>query len=262
MRWLVYTSLKFRTIVVFLAAAMTALGVLQLKDTPVDVFPEFAPPRVEIQTPALGLSATEVEEFITVPLEQQLAGLPGLDTVRSSSVEQLSSITLIFNRGTNMLKARQRVQEQLQTVAPTLPSWAMPPFMMQPLSSTSRTLKIGVSSKRYSLIELSSIARHTIRQRLLRVPGVANVGIWGQRKEQRIVQVDPARLAANNASLDQVMEATANSLAAPLSRRSSATSASRTRTGSVCCFAISAASPPATRRSSVTLSSTTAPGCS
>jgi CzcA family heavy metal efflux pump len=216
MRWLVYTSLKFRTIVVFLAAAMTALGVLQLKDTPVDVFPEFAPPRVEIQTPALGLSATEVEEFITVPLEQQLAGLPGLDTVRSSSVEQLSSITLIFNRGTNMLKARQRVQEQLQTVAPTLPSWAMPPFMMQPLSSTSRTLKIGVSSKRYSLIELSSIARHTIRQRLLRVPGVANVGIWGQRKEQRIVQVDPARLAANNASLDQVMEATANSLAAPL----------------------------------------------
>jgi CzcA family heavy metal efflux pump len=216
MRWLVATSLKFRTIVVFLAIAMTALGISQLRDTPVDVFPEFAPPRVEVQTPALGLSSAEVEEFITVPLEQQLNGLPGLDVIRSSSVEQLSSITLIFNRGTNLMKARQRVQEQLQTVAPNLPSWAMPPFMMQPLSSTSRTMKIGISSDKYSLIELSTIVRHTIRQRLLRIPGVANVGIWGQRKETRYVQIDPARLAANNASIDDVMTATSNALAAPL----------------------------------------------
>ena len=216
MRWLVATSIKFRTIVVFLAVAMTALGISQLRDTPVDVFPEFAPPRVEVQTPALGLSAAEVEEFITVPLEQQLNGLPGLDVVRSSSVEQLSSITLIFNRGTNLIKARQRVQEQLQTVAPQLPSWAMPPFMMQPLSSTSRTMKIGISSDKYNLIELSTIVRHTMRQRLLRVPGVANVGIWGQRKEQRLVQIDPGRLAANNASIDDVMVATSNALAAPL----------------------------------------------
>jgi CzcA family heavy metal efflux pump len=216
MRWLVATSLKFRTIVVFLAIAMTALGISQLRDTPVDVFPEFAPPRVEVQTPALGLSAAEVEEFITVPLEQQLNGLPGLDVIRSSSVEQLSSITLIFNRGTNLMKARQRVQEQLQTVAPNLPSWAVPPFMMQPLSSTSRTMKIGISSDKYSLIELSTIVRHTIRQRLLRVPGVANVGIWGQRKETRYVQIDPERLAANDASIDDVMTATSNALAAPL----------------------------------------------
>jgi len=216
MRWLVEQSLRFRSIVVFLAAASMVFGVAQLRGAPVDVFPEFAPPRVEIQTPCLGLSASEVEEFITVPLEQQLNGVPGLDTIRSSSVPQLSSITLIFEHGTNLLEARQLVQERLTTVVPTLPTWAAPPQLLQPLSSTSRTMKIGISSKELSLIELSGIFRHTIRQRLLRVPGVANVAVWGQRKEQRQVLVDPERLREHNVSVNEVMEVTANALEAVL----------------------------------------------
>ena len=92
MRWIVSSSLKFRSLVVFVAAAMMFFGAAQLRDTPVDVFPEFAPPRVEIQTPCLGLSAEEVEELVTVPLEEQLNGVPGLDVMRSKSVPQLSSI--------------------------------------------------------------------------------------------------------------------------------------------------------------------------
>src|SRR5918996_4817898 len=216
MRALVGASLRFRFLVCFAAAAVTLAGVSQLRTTPVDVFPEFAPPRVEIQTPTLGLSATEVEEFVTVPLEHQLNGVPGLDVIRSSSVPQLSSITLIFERGTDLLEARQLVQERLAAVTPSLPSWAVPPFMMQPLSSTSRVMKIGLTSETLSLIEMSTIVRHTIRQRLLRVPGVANVAIWGQRKESRHVLVDPARLAANDVSVQDVMEATSNALAAPL----------------------------------------------
>ena len=216
MRWIVQQSLKFRSMVVFLAAASMVFGVAELRGTPVDVFPEFAPPRVEIQTPCLGLSSSEVEEFITVPLEQQLNGVPGLETIRSSSVPQLSSITLIFDHGTDLLEARQLVQERLTTVVPTLPTWAAPPQLLQPLSSTSRTMKIGISSKELSLIELSGIFRHTIRQRLLRVPGVANVAVWGQRKEQRQVLVDPERMLAHNVSVDEVMEVTANSLDAVL----------------------------------------------
>ncbi len=220
MRWIVQTSLRFRALVVFLAAGLMFFGVAALRDTPIDVFPEFAPPRVEVQTPAIGLSAAEVEELITVPLEEQLNGVPGLDIIRSDSVEQLSSINLIFDHGADLLKARQLVQERLAVVAPTLPTYAVPPFMMQPLSSTSRTMKIGLSTSTLSLIELSSIARHTIRQRLLRVPGVANVAIWGQRKEQRQVRVDPERMQAKGVSVDQVLEATADSLDAPLLKHS------------------------------------------
>jgi CzcA family heavy metal efflux pump len=217
MRWIVASSLRFRFLVVLAAVALMVFGAAELRrDAQVDVFPEFAPPRVEIQTPTLGLSAAEVEEFVTVPLEHQLNGIPELDVLRSSSVPQLSSITLIFERGTDLLEARQLVQERMATITPSLPSWAVPPSIMPPLSSTSRVLKIGLSSDRYSLIEMSSIARHTIRQRLLRVSGVANVAIWGQRKEQRLVLVDADRMRAHRVSVDRIMEVTSTALDAPL----------------------------------------------
>src|SRR5919109_60320 len=107
MRWIVGRSLRFRWLVVFAAAALMVFGIAQIPSTKVDVFPEFAPPRVEIQTIALGNSSNEVEELITVPIEQQLNGLPDLEALRSKSVAQLSSIQLIFERGTDELRARQ-----------------------------------------------------------------------------------------------------------------------------------------------------------
>ena len=187
---------------------MMLLGFVQLQKMPVDAFPEFAPPRVEIQTPCLGLSATEVEALVTVPLEDTLQGLPGLDTLRSKSVPQLSSIELRFKPGTDLIRARQLVSERMETVTPTLPTWAAPPFMIQPLSSTSRVMKIGLSSQSRSLIELSMISYWTIRARLLRVPGVANVAIWGERLQMLQVQVDPNRMRNFNVSLNQVMDVT------------------------------------------------------
>src|SRR5918999_6599429 len=220
MRTLIASSLRFRWLVVFASVALLYFGAAEVRSTPVDVFPEFAPPRVEIQTPTLGLSPVEVEEFVTVPLEQNLAGVQGVETIRSTSVEQLSSITLLFERDTDILTARQLVQERLAAVSPTLPSWSAPPFMMQPLSSTSRTLKIGVSSDRYSLIELSSIVRNKIRPRLLRVPGVANVGVWGNRKEVRMVLLDPSRMARHGVTVPQIMRVTADSLDAVLLKHS------------------------------------------
>src|SRR5688500_13736482 len=220
MRWIVGRSLRFRWLVVFAATGLTALGIAEIPSAKVDVFPEFAPPRVEIQTAALGNSSNEVEELITVPIEQQLNGLPGLDQLRSKSVAQLSSIELVFERGTDELRARQLVDERLAQIAPTLPSWSVPPFMMPPLSATSRIMKIGLSSDEIGLIEMSSVAYRKIRARLMRVPGVAQVAIWGQRPQQRHVQVDPALLARYGIAVEDVKVATADALDASLLRYS------------------------------------------
>ncbi len=218
MRWVVASSLKFRWIVLFLAAVLMATGLLSLRSASVDVFPEFAPPRVEIQTIAVGNSSTEVEELITTPMEEQLAGIEGVRELRSKSVVDLSSITLIFERGTNQERMRQLVTERVAQLTPSLPTWASPPVIMPPLSSTSRILKIGLSSKTISQMELSRISYWTIRQKLLRVPGVANVAIWGEQLQQLHVQLEPAKLASTKLSADEVMDATAKALDAQVLR--------------------------------------------
>jgi CzcA family heavy metal efflux pump len=211
-RAIVGTSLKFRFIVLAMAAAMMLFGITEIPHMPVDAFPEFAPPRVEIQTPCLGLSAEEAESYITVPMEQALNGVEGLEIMRSKSIPDLSAVELLFKPGTDVLLARQLVQERIATVLPTLPTWAAPPVMMPPVSTTGRFMKIGLSSKTIPLTDMSMIAYWTIRARLLRVPGVANVAIWGERIKMPQVQVDPERLRAHNVTLDQAMETTADAL--------------------------------------------------
>jgi CzcA family heavy metal efflux pump len=212
MRWIIAKSLRYRYLVVFVAAVLLIFGISQIRNMSIDVFPEFAPPRVEIQSPAIGLSSVEVEALITVPLEQTFNGMPGLDVMRSKSVNQLSSILLIFEPGTDLMEARQLVQERLAIVNPTLPKWSTPPLMMPPLSSTARTVKIGVSSDEYSVIDLSMITYWTIREQLLRVPGVANVAMWGEQIRIPTVQVDPEMLAANDVTLEEVLQVTSDTL--------------------------------------------------
>ncbi|MDH5313941.1 MAG: efflux RND transporter permease subunit, partial [Actinomycetota bacterium] len=216
MRWIVGMSIKFRFIVVAMVAGMMLYGVTQLRNTPLDVFPEFAPPQVEIQTISLGLNTTDVESLVTVPLEETLNGVPGLETIRSRSVADLSSIQLLFKPGTDLLEARQLVSERVRIVTPTLPTWAAPPVMMPPVSATRRVMHIGVTSESESLIDLSTTAYWKIRARLLRVPGVANVAIWGEQLQQQHVQVIPKRLRQLHVSLDDVMRAAADSLDAGL----------------------------------------------
>ncbi|XAS66925.1 efflux RND transporter permease subunit [Micrococcaceae bacterium Sec5.7] len=216
MRRIVGFSLKFRALVVAIAVGMMAFGGVQLSTASVDVFPEFAPPKVEIQTICIGLTASEVEQLVTVPLEDALNGVERLEDLRSKSVPQLSSIVLIFEPGTDLIRARQLVSERIATVTPTLPTWAAPPVMLQPLSSTSRVMKIGLTSDERSLIEMSMISYWKIRAHLLRVPGVANVAIWGQRKEMLQVQVIPDKMQAKGVTLNQVMEVTADALDAGL----------------------------------------------
>jgi len=210
--WIIGSSLKFRFLVVAVAAAMIAYGMDQLRNTPVDVFPEFAPPLVEIQTEGPGMSSAEVEELITIPMEETLRGTPGLDALRSSSVNALSSIRLVFKLGTDVLNARQLVQERLKLAIPNLPLSAGMPVMLQPLSATSRVMKIGITSKDMSLMDLSMTAYWKVRFRLLSVPGVANIPIWGDRIKSLQVQVDPDLLRFHNISLDKVLEATSDAL--------------------------------------------------
>ncbi|MGN6744160.1 MAG: efflux RND transporter permease subunit [Amnibacterium sp.] len=221
MRWIVESSLNYRFIAIAGAMALMVLGSLQLPKMPIDVFPEFAPPRVEIQTMCTGLSTGDVESLVTVPLEQALTGIEGLQDLRSKSVPQLSDIQLIFEPGADQLKVRQLVQERLATATPNLPTWAAPPVMLPPLSATSRVMKIGMTSKDKSLIWMSMDAYWNIRARLLRVPGVANVAIWGERLEMTTVQVRPPDLTRQNVTLDTVMEATADSVDSGLLRFSS-----------------------------------------
>jgi CzcA family heavy metal efflux pump len=216
MQWIVATSLRYRYLVVFLAVVLMVFGITRLRGSAVDVFPEFAPPRVEVQTTSVGLSASAVEELITVPLEQALNGTPGLDVMRSRSVTDLSDIVMIFKPGTDVIFARQLVQERLAAVYSTLPSWAAPPIIIAPLSSTSRAMKIGIYSDQYSQRELSLIAFWKIRARLLKVPGVANVPIWGEQRQIATVKVDQEKLAAYGLPLDEVMNVMADSLDAGL----------------------------------------------
>jgi CzcA family heavy metal efflux pump len=206
------TSLRFRHLVAALGALVMAVGVVVLPSSRLDVFPEFAQPRVIVQTVCLGLSTADVEELVTVPLEQALNGVEGLDVLRSKSSPQLSSVTLIFDRGVDLVEARQLVQERMTAVSATLPTWAAPPVMLAPASATSRAVKIGMTSDDQSLIQMSMTAYWTVRARLLQVPGVANVTLWGERLQMLQVQVRPEDMQARDVSLNQVMETTAEAV--------------------------------------------------
>lgn len=206
--WLVTTSLRLRVVVLALCVVLMVVGVRTVRRAPLDVFPEFAPPLIEIQTEAPGLSTEEVESLVTMPLENALNGSAGVKTIRSKSVLGLSSIVLILEEGSNLHQARQVVQERLALEASRLPLVARPPVILEPLSSTSRMLKIGVWSETLSQRDLTVLALWTIRPRLRSIPGVANVAIWGQRDKQFQVLVDPDRLRANGLTLDAVLRAT------------------------------------------------------
>lgn len=219
-RAIVRSALRFRGLIVGIAAAIMIVGVVTLRDAPADVYPEFTPPYVEIQTESLGLSASEVEQLLTVPLEADLLnGVEGVDVIRSSSLPGLSSIVMVFEPGYDVYKGRQLVQERLtQLGGAAFPNVSKPPTMLQPLSSSSRVMMIGLSSKNLTPIQKSVIARWTLRPRLMGVPGVANVAVWGMRDQQIQVQVSPEKLRQKGVTLSQVISTAGNAqIASPVS---------------------------------------------
>src|SRR6201997_1766051 len=205
MRWIVATSLRFRYLVAGLAVVLLYFGVTLAGSQKLDAFPEFAPVSVEIQTNCLGLSPSQIESLTTVPLEAALHGVPGVYDIRSGSEPQLSVIYLYFSKGTDVLHARQLVQERIQATAHTLPSWCDVPQMYPIVSATSRVMQIGLTSKTMSLEDLSMEAQWLLRPRLMDVPGVANVAIWGEKPKQLMVEADPARMARNHVAFEDLI---------------------------------------------------------
>src|SRR5215212_1886875 len=220
-RAIIGASLRFWMLLIAIAVGVMAVGIVQLRNAPVDVLPEFTPPYVEVQTEALGLSANEVEQMITVPLEADLLnGIEGVDVIRSESVSGLSDIVMVFEPGTEIYHARQLVQERLTGAtgaAGLAQAYSKPPTMINPLSSASRVMMIGIDPNKLSPIETGVLSHWVIRPRLLGVPGVSNVSIWGLRDQQLQVQVDPEQLKDQGVTLNQVVETTGNAqLVSPL----------------------------------------------
>ena len=219
LRAIIRSNIRFRLLVLAVAGILVIAGGTQLSKTPVDTLPEFTAPVVKVQIESLGLSADEVEQLITVPLEQDiLNGVRGARTIRSDSVPGLSQVDLRFDHGENVLEARQLAQERLTQAGVGLPHVSRPAQMLDPVSSTPHALIVGLSTNKLTPIELSVLARWTIRPRLRGLEGVSNVAIWGFRDRQLQVLVDPERLRAHNLTVQQIMRTTGNSqLVSPLS---------------------------------------------
>jgi len=208
MRTLVKAALDLRWVIVALSILLLIVGLRVIPATPMDVFPEFSPLLVEIQTEAPGLSAIEVESLVSTPIENSLNGVRGRKIMRSKSVQGLSSVVLIFEEGVELMSARQLVQERLFTLTGQLPALARTPVILSPLSSTSRVMKIGVWSDKLSQTEMTTLIRWMVRPRLMSIPGVANVAIWGQRDRQLQVLVNPEKMRDYRITLADIIRVT------------------------------------------------------
>ncbi len=219
LRGLLSGALRFRVLLIGLAVALIAAGAVSLPSMHNEVLPELANgPVLEVQTEAPGLSSTEVEQYVTVPLENNLLdGVMGVWDVRSDSIPGLAKVDLYFEPGTTQFHARQLVEERL-TNAFSLPNVAKPPLLIQPLSTSSRALLIGLNSHTVNPLELSYLARWIVKPRLSGVQGVANVAIFGQQDRQIQVQVQPAELGRHGVTLQDIIDTAGNSqLVSPLS---------------------------------------------
>ncbi|MEY4194761.1 MAG: hypothetical protein RLZZ226_1129 [Pseudomonadota bacterium] len=204
---LIRFSLQRRGLVITLAVLLLIYGGLGLWQAGLDIFPEFSAPRVIIQTEAPGLTAEQTELRVTLPLERHLAGLIGLESLSSESIQGLSVVTAVFAPDRPIHTARLTVGERLATLAGELPEGTGPPVMV-PLSSSSATvLTVGVYSDQLDLMTLRDRVDWTLVPRLLAVAGVADVNVFGGAIRQLQIQPDPARLLRYGLGLEDVVAA-------------------------------------------------------
>jgi len=204
---LVSFAIRFRGIVLALACALAGYGLFSLGNAKYGVFPEFAPPQVSIQTEAPGLSAEQVEVLVTQPIETSINGLAGVESLRSSSIQGLSVVTVVFQPGSDIYRARQLVTERLAVLTSGLPQGVQAPSMT-PLTPTAGTvLVIGLTSDQHSLMDLRTAADWTVGRRLLAVPGVAQVSTFGRDVRSLQVQVRPDDLMRFGVGLNDVLAA-------------------------------------------------------
>ncbi|TAN51389.1 MAG: efflux RND transporter permease subunit, partial [Methylococcaceae bacterium] len=211
---LVRFSVRFRGVVIALAVLLLVYGGLRLSGAGLDIFPEFAPQQVIVQTEAPGLSAEQVEILVTQPIEMNLSGLVGLKLIRSESIQGLSIVTVIFEDDTAIYLDRQLVTERLARLAGALPEGTGPPVLAPLASSSATVLTIGMTAADGSndLMALRTLADWTIVPRLLAVPGVADVNVFGGAVQQLQMQVAPDQLRRYGLGLDAVIQAARNAV--------------------------------------------------
>ncbi len=205
---LVRFSIRFHGVIMGLACLLIVYGVYGLSRTNLDVFPEFSPTQVVVQTESPGLSSTLVEQLVTQPIETTLSGIAGLKSMRSQSIPGLSVITIVFDENTDIYRNRQVVAERLATLNNQLPKNITP--NITPLASSASTvLGMGISSDKRSLMELRTLVDWTIRPHIMAVPGVADVNVLGGDVRQFQILVDPSKLVRYQLSIQEVLAATA-----------------------------------------------------
>jgi CzcA family heavy metal efflux pump len=212
MHWLVALCVRYRGTVTVLTFLLLVIGVSSALKAPLDVFPDFVPSQVDIQTEAPGFTAEQVEQLVTKRIEDVINGAPGLATLRSQSIPGLSVITVNFQEGINLYNARQGISELLSEIS-TLPLDVGPPKLSPLVSSTMDLIKIGLTSDRLDDYDLRDAADWVIKPRLLAVPGVAHVIVFGGAVRQIQIHPDLAKLAAYSFTLTDLAEAARANLA-------------------------------------------------
>ena len=207
---LIAWSLRNRLIVLAITLVLFVAGGAVLQRMPVDVFPEFAPPQVVIQTEAPGMAPIDVESLITYPLESAINGSPGVSAVRSKTSVGLSTITVVFDAGTDIYLDRQLINERLQNVTGQLPPTAKPPVMLPVTSAVGWLVKYALVSDQMSPQDLRTLSDWDIRPRILALGGIASVVAIGGEVKQYQVRLDPDRLLAYRVSVDEVRQALRN----------------------------------------------------
>ncbi len=204
---IVNASVRQAGVVTVLAFLLLAYGAWQLFFASLDIFPEFSPKLVIVQTEAPGYAAEQVELLVTRPIETALGGLIGIEAVRSQSIQGLSVVNLFFDESSGRLRTRQMVSERLAHLDTEMPPGVAAPTMVPFTSSSATVMTIGLTADERSLADLRSLADWTIKPRLLRVEGVADVNVFGGDVREVQVQADPQALARHGLSLADVAAA-------------------------------------------------------
>ncbi|HEV8330891.1 MAG TPA: efflux RND transporter permease subunit [Steroidobacteraceae bacterium] len=200
-------ALRHRGIVAVLSLVLLLYGAILALQSRLDVLPEFVPPQVTVQTEAPGLAPEQVEALVTLPVERALSGIPATARVTSESITGLSVVTVVFEDSADILVARQGVAEHLAELTGRLPVGVAVPRMSPLTSSTMDLLKIGLQSKTVSPRQLRDLADWELRPRLLAVPGVARITVFGGEQREVQILLDEARLAAADLTASDVLTA-------------------------------------------------------
>ena len=204
---LVRFSIRNPGAVLALAVATLVYGIYSARVARLDVFPEFSPPQVVIQTEAPGFSAELVETLVSRPIEAVLNGTVGVASLRSQSIPGLSVVTLIFDDDSDVFRNRQLVGEKLGILANRLPSGVAAPNITPLTSSASSTLGIGLTAKDRTLMDVYDLAQFVVRPHLLSASGVADVNVFGGKVRQWQVQFEPDTLIRAGVGVNDLVEA-------------------------------------------------------